>query len=163
MNDLSFNLCVVLWSPVVRSVTYFRIRVSWQSRGPRDIGQRQKWTRIGLGLINVNLQTEELHCNYSVLIGSSEQEESSLLYYPTIINFLGELLGEINYIIVRFPEYGKGEVKVAYPCFQHWGSTIGFYIRGFTITWTVVLTWYNSSRLPFAFQMPLFRRLKQEK
>jgi len=31
--------------------------------------------------------------------------ESSLLCYPTIINFLGELLGEINYIIVRFLEY----------------------------------------------------------
>ena len=61
--------------------------------------------RIGLRPNDVNLQTEELHCNYTVLIGSLEQMESSLLCYPTIINFLGELLGEINYIIVRFLEY----------------------------------------------------------
>ena len=40
-----------------------------------------------LGLDDVNLQTKELHCNYSVLIVSAEQEESSLLCYPTIINF----------------------------------------------------------------------------
>ena len=28
--------------------------------------------KIRLGLVDVNLQTEELHCNYSVLIGSPE-------------------------------------------------------------------------------------------
>jgi len=38
MNDLGFNLCVMPWSLVVRSVAYFGIRVSQQSRGPRDIG-----------------------------------------------------------------------------------------------------------------------------
>jgi len=26
---------------------------------------------------------------------------------------------------------GKGEVKAAHPCFERWGSTIGFLIRGF--------------------------------
>jgi len=25
---------------------------------------------------------------------------------------------------------GKGEAKAAHPCFEHWGSTIGFLIRG---------------------------------
>ena len=63
INDLSFNLCIVLWSPVMRSVTYFRMRISRQSRGPRD---------IELGPNDVNLQTEELHYNYLVLIGSPE-------------------------------------------------------------------------------------------
>jgi len=72
MNNIGFNLCVVPWSPVMRSVTYLGMRVSWQSRGPRDIEQRQKWTRIGLEPNDVNLQTEEIHCNYSVLIGSPE-------------------------------------------------------------------------------------------
>jgi len=24
---------------------------------------------------------------------------------------------------------GKGEAKAAHPCFEHWGSTIGFLIR----------------------------------
>jgi len=31
-----------------------------------------EWTGIGLGPVDVNLQTEELYCNYSVLIGSLE-------------------------------------------------------------------------------------------
>jgi len=39
-----------------------------------------------LGPDNVNLQTKELHCNYTVLIESPEQKKSSLLCYPTIIN-----------------------------------------------------------------------------
>jgi len=37
MNNLGFNLCVVPWSPVVRLVVYFRIRVSQQGKGSRDI------------------------------------------------------------------------------------------------------------------------------
>jgi len=44
-------------------VEYFRMRISRQSRGPRD---------IELGPNDINLQTEELHCNYLVLIGSLE-------------------------------------------------------------------------------------------
>jgi len=43
----------------------------------------------GLGPDDVNLQTEELHCTYSVLIVCVEWKESSLLRYPTIINFRG--------------------------------------------------------------------------
>ena len=40
-----------------------------------------------LGPDDVNLQTEEIHYNYSVFIESAEQEKNSLLYYPTIIIF----------------------------------------------------------------------------
>ena len=31
-----------------------------------------EWTERLLGLDDINLQTEEIHCNYSVLIGSPE-------------------------------------------------------------------------------------------
>ena len=79
MNGLGFNLCVAPQSLVMRSVAYFGIGVGCQNRSPRNIKQRLRQTRIGLGPIDVNLQTEELHCNYSVLIESLEQEESSLL------------------------------------------------------------------------------------
>jgi len=33
---------------------------------------RVRENKIRLGLVDVNLQTEKLHCNYSVLIGSPE-------------------------------------------------------------------------------------------
>ena len=87
MNDLGFNLYVAPQSPVVRSVAYFGIKVSQQSKGPRDIGQRLKWIRIELGPNDIDLQTKKLYCNYLVLIGSSEQKKGSLLHYPTITNF----------------------------------------------------------------------------
>ena len=87
MNDFGFNLYVASWSLVIKLVTYFEIGISYQNRGPRNIEQRLKQIGIELGPIDVNLQTEELYCNYSVLIGSLEQEESSLLCYPTIVNF----------------------------------------------------------------------------
>ena len=86
MNDLGFNLCVAPQSPVVRLITYFRIEESCQNRGPKEVEQEMEWTEIGLGPDNVNLQTARIHCNYSVLIGSSEQEKSSLLQYPTNYN-----------------------------------------------------------------------------
>jgi len=40
----------------------------------RSLGSKigTEWTGIGLGPVDVNLQTEELHYNYSVLIGSPE-------------------------------------------------------------------------------------------
>ena len=57
-----------------------------------------------LGLIDINLQTEKLHCNYSVLIVSPEQEEGSLPHYPTIINFR-RIIRRKNCIIIIFPEY----------------------------------------------------------
>ena len=87
MNDLGFNLCIAPWSLVVRLVTYFRVDGSRQKRGPKEIDQETEWTEIGLGPDDLILQTKELHCNYSVLIGSLEQVESSLLCYPTIVNF----------------------------------------------------------------------------
>ena len=64
----------------------FRSGESRQDRGPRELSEGVRVDKVGLGPDDVNLQTEELHCNYSVLIGSLEQEESSLLCYPTIIN-----------------------------------------------------------------------------
>ena len=41
---------------------------SRQNRGPRESSKRVRMNKIGLGPDDVNLQTEELHCNYSVLI-----------------------------------------------------------------------------------------------
>ena len=87
INDLGFNLYVAPQSLVIRLIAYFGIKVSYQNRGSRNIEQRLKQIGIELGPIDINLQTKELYCNYSVLIGSSEQEKSSLLCYPTIVNF----------------------------------------------------------------------------
>ena len=52
-------------------------RIFWSKASHQDRGP--KWTsggvgedKIRLGLVDINLQTEELHCNYTVLIGSPE-------------------------------------------------------------------------------------------
>ena len=45
---------------------------SHQDRGPKWVNWGVREDEVQLGLIDVNLQTEELHCNYSVLIGSPE-------------------------------------------------------------------------------------------
>jgi len=37
MNDLGFNLCVVLWSLVMRLVAYFGVEGSRQNRGPKEV------------------------------------------------------------------------------------------------------------------------------
>jgi len=72
LNDLGFNLCVVPQSPVMRLVTYFggieviKTEVLWGASEGVGVD------KIRLGPVNVNLQTEEIHCNYSVLIGSPE-------------------------------------------------------------------------------------------
>ena len=58
---------------------------------------------------------------------------------------------------------GKGEAKAAHPCFERWGSTIGFWLGDYKTTWTAVLTRHDPFGLPSAFRMPLSRRLKQEK
>jgi len=50
----------------------FRSGGSHQDRGPKWASRGVREDKIQLGLVDVNLQTEELHCNYSVLIGSSE-------------------------------------------------------------------------------------------
>jgi len=45
---------------------------SRQDRGPRESSERVRMDKMGLGPDNVNLQTKELHCNYSVLIVFAE-------------------------------------------------------------------------------------------
>ena len=45
---------------------------SCQDRGPKWASGGVGEDKIRLGLVDVNLQTEELYCNYSVLIGSLE-------------------------------------------------------------------------------------------
>jgi len=72
LNDLGFNLCVTLQSLVMRLVAYFRVMGSRQDRGPKRSSEGVRVDKTRLGPDNVNLQTEELHCNYSVLIGSPE-------------------------------------------------------------------------------------------
>jgi len=52
-------------------------RVFWsegsrQDRGPKESSERAGVNKMRLGPDDINLQTEELHCNYSVLIGSPE-------------------------------------------------------------------------------------------
>ena len=37
MNNLGFNLCVVLWSLVMRLVIYFIVERSCQNRGSKEI------------------------------------------------------------------------------------------------------------------------------
>jgi len=50
----------------------FRSNGSRQDRGPKWASRGVREDKIQLGLVDINLQTEELHCNYSVLIGSPE-------------------------------------------------------------------------------------------
>jgi len=45
---------------------------SHRDRGPKESSEGVGVDKMRLGPDNVNLQTEELHCNYSVLIGSPE-------------------------------------------------------------------------------------------
>ena len=52
-------------------------RVFWsegsrQDRGPKRASGGVREDKIRLGLVDINLQTEELYCNYTVLIGSPE-------------------------------------------------------------------------------------------
>jgi len=50
----------------------FRSKESHQDRGPKESSEGVRVDKIGLGPNDVNLQTEELHCNYSVLIVCAE-------------------------------------------------------------------------------------------
>ena len=45
---------------------------SYQNRSPKWASRGVREDKMRLGLVDVNLQTEELYCNYSVLIGSPE-------------------------------------------------------------------------------------------
>jgi len=51
---------------------YFRVRGSRQDRGPKELSEGVGVNKRRLGSDDVNLQTEELHGNYSVLIVSAE-------------------------------------------------------------------------------------------
>jgi len=50
----------------------FRSDGSHQDRGPKETIEEVGMDKTRLGSDDVNLQTEELHCNYSVLIVSAE-------------------------------------------------------------------------------------------
>jgi len=50
----------------------FRSEGSHQDRSPKESSEGVGVDKMRLGPDNVNLQTKELHCNYSVLIGSPE-------------------------------------------------------------------------------------------
>jgi len=72
LNDLGFNLCVVLQSPVVRLVAYFGVMEVVKTEVLRRQFEGVRMDKTRLGPDDVNLQTEKLHCNYSVLIVSVE-------------------------------------------------------------------------------------------
>ena len=50
----------------------FRSEESRQDRSPKESSKGSGVDKVRLGQDDVNLQTEELHCNYLVLIGSPE-------------------------------------------------------------------------------------------
>jgi len=50
----------------------FRSEESRQDRSPKESSRGSGVDKVRLGRDDVNLQTKELHCNYSVLIGSPE-------------------------------------------------------------------------------------------
>jgi len=50
----------------------FRSERSRQDRGPKKLDEGVRVDKERLGPDDVNLQTEELHCNYSVLIVCAE-------------------------------------------------------------------------------------------
>jgi len=50
----------------------FRSEGSHQDRGPKKLSEGVRVDKRRLGPDDVNLQTEELHCNYLVLIVSAE-------------------------------------------------------------------------------------------
>ena len=50
----------------------FRSEESRQDRSPKESSEESGVDKVRLGRDDFNLQTKELHCNYSVLIGSLE-------------------------------------------------------------------------------------------
>jgi len=67
---LQLMCCALVSSCEVGRV--FRSEGSRQDRGPKESGEGVGVDREILGPDDVNLQTEELHCNYSVLIVCAE-------------------------------------------------------------------------------------------
>jgi len=45
LNDLGFNLCVALWSPVVRLVAYFGVKEVVETEVLRSRVKESEWTR----------------------------------------------------------------------------------------------------------------------
>ena len=71
INDLGFNLCVAPQSSVVKWSCILELREVIRKRSLESKIETE-WTGIELGLVDINLQTKELHCNYLVLIESLE-------------------------------------------------------------------------------------------
>jgi len=71
INDLSFNLCIAPQSLVIKWSCISELRKVIRKR---SLGSKieTEWTGIGLEPVDVNLQTEKIHCNYPVLIGSAK-------------------------------------------------------------------------------------------
>jgi len=69
INNLGFNLYVAPQSPVMK---WLRISELREVVRKRSLGNKigTEWTGIGLEPVDVDLQTEELYCNYIVLIES---------------------------------------------------------------------------------------------
>ena len=67
---LQLICCALVSSREVSRV--FRSEGSYQDRGPKESSEGAGVDKVKLRPDDVNLQTEELHCNYSVLIGSPE-------------------------------------------------------------------------------------------
>ena len=67
---LQLMCCTLVSSRKVGCV--FQNDGSRQDRGPKWTSGGVGGDKIRLGLVDVNLQTKEIHCNYSVLIGSLE-------------------------------------------------------------------------------------------
>jgi len=63
LNDLGFNLCVAPQSPVVRLVAYFAVVEVIKTEVLRGASEGVGVDKIRLGPVDVNLQTEEIHCN----------------------------------------------------------------------------------------------------
>ena len=104
MNDLGFNLCVVPWSLVVRLVAYFGVKESHQKKGPWEV--RQEWSKQGQDQDQLTLIYRLRKYTVTTQYLQEVQNRRRVVYYAILlIIILGELLGELNYIIVRFLEY----------------------------------------------------------
>ena len=104
MNDLGFNLCVVPWSLVVRLVAYFRVKESHQRKGPWEV--RQEWSEQRQDQDQLMLIYRLRKYTVTTQYLQEVQNRRRVVYYAILlIIILEELLGELNYIIVRFPEY----------------------------------------------------------
>ena len=104
LTDLGFNLCVVPQSLVMRLVTYFRVVeviktevLSGQVEELERIRYNQDQLTLIYRLRNYTVTTQYLQ---------KVQNRRRVVYYAILLLLLlGELLGELNYIIIIFLEY----------------------------------------------------------